>query len=67
MVTKTQHVCKKNGQFSTKTDKTVLAQNENGEWRAQKSEVGSTKTMRYDAQQGGGKNMAIDPHSWYKT
>ena len=46
--------------------KTILDYYE-GRWVPVKTMVGKGYSMRYDAKQGGGKYMTINPHSWVQT
>ena len=46
--------------------KTILSY-ENGRWTPSQTIVGSATTMRYDAKQGGGKNITVDPASFVQS
>lgn len=46
--------------------KTILI-NKNGQWVPQATYVGKSVSMRYDAKQGGGKNMTINPTAWEQS
>ena len=46
--------------------KTIFVNSE-GVWKPSETLVGKSVSMRYDAKQGGGKNITIDPNKWEQT
>ncbi len=45
----------------------TLIEKKNGEFVAVRTYVGTAKTMKYEAAQGSGKTLTVDPHSWVKS
>ena len=46
--------------------RTLVELDENGKWKPTHSEKGSALTVKYDAKQGGGKNLTVDETTFIK-
>ena len=57
----------KEGVRVTPVYRTLVVLDENGKWKPSHSEKGSALTIKYDAKQGGGKNLTVDETTFIKT
>ena len=57
----------KEGVRVTPVYRTLVVLDENGKWKPSHSEKGSALTIKYDAKQGGGKNLTVNETTFIKT
>lgn len=57
----------KEGVRVTPVYRTLVVLDENGKWKPTHSEKGSALTIKYDAKQGGGKNLTVNETTFIKT